>query len=274
MPVKKQVIIDAQEVGLTFGDQVILENITFTVQEGEYLGVIGPNGGGKTMLLSILLGLIKPTSGSVKIFGHDAATFEDRHVIGYVPQRIAHGDIDFPATVREIVASGRTPRVGLLKVFRQHDYEAVTRAMDIAGIGKNADRRIGELSGGERQRVFIARALAAEPKLLILDEPTVGVDVASQERFYDFLEELNKKRGITILFVTHDMDVVASEATTVLCLNHGLICHGTPKEFMKPEILERLYGKKRHMVMHGPHADDPFDGAQGRTEPKSKRDDV
>ncbi len=244
-------LIDVRNLGFRYGAIPVLEDITFTVSAGEYLGVIGPNGGGKTTLIKILLGLLPPTSGSVKIFGTDVREFRERYTIGYVPQQLAHAEFQFPATVREVVASGRVPRVGMLRSFDRADRDAIARVMGVAEVRHLSDRRIGDLSGGERQKVFIARALAGEPTVLILDEPTVGVDVAAQGKFYAFLADLNENHGITIIFVTHDIDVIAREARSVLCLNHGLICHGSPKDFIKEEFMERLYGRKMQFIHHG-----------------------
>ena len=246
--------ISVKNVNYSYNGSPILENITFTVKTGEYLGIIGPNGGGKTSLLKIILGLLTPTSGEVKIFGQLVREFKEKYLIGYVPQRISHAGL-FPATVEEIVTSGRTPRIGLLKRFSKEDTKAIDKAIDIAGIGKLRNTVIGSLSGGERQRVFLARALAGDPKILILDEPAVGVDVAVQQSFYTFLQHLNQNLGITILFVSHDLDIVADEVQCVLCLNRGMVCHGSPKTSFTVQNLEKLYGKQIKVIHHGHHHD-------------------
>ncbi|MBI2453263.1 ATP-binding cassette domain-containing protein [Candidatus Peregrinibacteria bacterium] len=139
----------------------------------------------------------------------------------------------------------------MLKWFSKADFSAISNAMEVADISKYKTKLLSELSGGERQRVFIARALASEPKILILDEPSVGVDLVAQEKFYTFLEKLNHDYGLTILFVSHDIDVVAHEVKCVLCLNKNLVCHGMPKEFIREEHLEKLYGKKVRFILHG-----------------------
>lgn len=243
-------IIEADNVSFYYGEVPALTNLSFSVHQGDYVGVIGPNGGGKTTLIKMMLGLVQPTEGLITVFGQPVHSLVERHLIGYVPQRITHSAVEFPATVQEVVESGRTSHMGLWHRFSVHDREAVEEAMGHAEVAHVKHRRLAQLSGGERQRVFIARALAAKPRILILDEPTVGVDVKTQEKFFAFLKELNTKQGMTIIFVTHDIDVIAQEATTVLCLNHGLICYGTPGEFIKEEYMERLYGKTRKFVMH------------------------
>ncbi|MBI3256014.1 MAG: metal ABC transporter ATP-binding protein [Candidatus Andersenbacteria bacterium] len=249
MPQPK-IILEADNVSFYYGEVPAITNLSFSVQQGDYVGVIGPNGGGKTTLIKMMLGLLKPTEGMISVFGQPIQALKERHLIGYVPQRITHSAVEFPATVQEVVESGRTPRLGLWRRFSAHDHEAVEEALVNAEVAHLRHRRLSQLSGGERQRVFIARALAAKPRILILDEPTVGVDLKAQEKFFAFLKELNTQHGITIIFVTHDIDVIAREATTVLCLNHGLVCYGAPSEFIKEEYMQRLYGKTMKFVMH------------------------
>jgi len=242
--------IEAEDINFKYNGTTVLEGVSFSIKTGEYLGIIGPNGGGKTTLLKIILGLLSPDTGTVKIFGEDIKGFKGRNRIGYVPQRVTQADFFFPATVEEIIRSGRTARTGLFGRYKEEDQRAIERAMDITGTSEYRGRLISRLSGGERQRVFIARTLAGEPEILILDEPVVGVDIASQEKFYSFLTHLNKELGITIIFVSHDVGVIADEVNTVLCLNHRLICHGSPERFIKEEFLEEVYGKKVTSVLH------------------------
>lgn len=228
----------------------VIENLTFTVRKGEYLGIIGPNGGGKTTLIKVILGLLHPTEGAVMLFGKDHHDFKEKYRIGYVPQRITQTDKNFPATVFEVVRTGRIARLGFFERFAKEDIDAVERAMEISGIAKYRDTLVGNLSGGERQRVFIARALASEPDVLILDEPTVGVDIGAQKTFYDFLSSLNRDQKLTIIFISHDVDAVSQETKTVLCLNHNLVCHGLPQDLLNEHILERLYGSHSKRVSH------------------------
>lgn len=251
MQMTRTCAIEVNDVCLGQDGNPILEHITFSVEEGEYLGVIGPNGGGKTTLFRIILGLVKPDSGTVLLYGRPISQFKERYLIGYVPQRVALSDMYFPATVEEVVKSGRTPRVGLFKRFGAKDIAAVNKAMEISGVSVLKNRLIGSLSGGERQRVFIARALAGEPKLLILDEPEVGVDINAQEHFYSFVDRLNSELGMTVLLISHDIDVVAHQAKTVLCLNRRLVCHGPPKKYITEEYMQKLYGKQVRFVLHG-----------------------
>jgi len=242
--------IELNNVSFSYDKVPVIENLTFTVRKGEYLGIIGPNGGGKTTLIKVILGLLHPTEGAVMLFGKDRHDFKEKYRIGYVPQRVSQADKNFPATVFEVVKTGRIARLGFFETFKKKDIQAVERAMEISGISKYRDTLIGNLSGGERQRVFIARALASEPDVLILDEPTVGVDIGAQKTFYDFLSSLNKEQKLTIIFISHDVDAVSQETKTVLCLNHNLVCHGLPKDLLNEHVLERLYGKHSQIVAH------------------------
>ena len=241
--------------GLTYahGGVTILKDVDFMLKQGEYMAVIGPNGGGKTTLIKLILGILKPSKGSVEVFGKSTSDPEARADIGYVPQRISGSALEFPATVRELVESGRTPRRGILSAWTKADDEAVTHALETLGIAHLSRRVIGTLSGGERQRAFVARALAAEPRILVLDEPTVGVDAAAQESFRTFLMHANRDHGMTIVFVTHDVDFISRDVSSVLCLNHEIVCHGRPGEYLKEDFLVRLYGREVKLVEHDHH---------------------
>ena len=233
--------IELENVSFSYGVAPVLENLSFSVKKGEYLGIIGPNGGGKTTLIKIILGLLHPSSGVVKLFGIDHHDFKEKYRIGYVPQRATQDIKEFPATVFEVVRSGRIPRLGFFSRYSKKDLEGVERAMEIAGVSWYRNMLVGNLSGGERQRVFIARALASEPDIIVLDEPTVGVDIGAQKTFYEFLASLNRDHKLTIIFISHDIDVISKEATTVLCLNHNMVCHGLPQNLLNEGVLKKLY---------------------------------
>jgi len=233
----KMPVFKIKDLGYSAGNNVILDGVTVDIHEGEYLGVIGPNGGGKTTFLKILLGLVAPSEGSV-----DRTV--DRARVGYIPQRSNAIGENFPATVQEIIESGQTPLPPLappLKggVVRR---KALARAIDAAGVKHLLTRRIGTLSGGERQRVLIARALSAEPKVLMLDEPTSAIDVKGQEDFFHFIRVLRDKLKLTVILVSHDVDVVTHEVDEVLCLNRHMVCHGPTAEIMSHPHL--IHGHK------------------------------
>lgn len=232
MPVKPRLpVLSVKDVSFAYAGNPILERISFELKAGEYLGIIGPNGGGKTTLLKLILGLLKPDQGQILLLGEAVKHSDNRYRIGYVPQRVmAEGHL-FPATVEEVVMSGRTAVRGFFSMRSKADVAAVKRAMKTSDVGHLAHRRVGTLSGGERQRVMIARALAGDPAVLILDEPTASVDTPSQEAFYVFLRKLHDD-GLTIVIVSHDIDLVTHEVDSVLCLNKHLICHGPTSDMI------------------------------------------
>ena len=244
MPVKSQLpVMSVKNLSFHYNGNPILERITFEIQAGDYVGIVGPNGGGKTTLLKLMLGLLTADTGEILLSGEPIRHAEDRARRGYVPQRGATDDHHFPAKVEEVVVSGRTDSRGIFSIRSKADRAAVKRAMKTAEIAHLSRRRMGTLSGGERQRVMIARALAGDPAVLMLDEPTSAVDAPSQEVFYTFLRKLHDQ-GLTIVIVSHDLDIVTHEVDTILCLNKHLICHG-PAE----EVMHKVYGK-RAKVMH------------------------
>jgi len=229
---------------------LVLKNATFQILPGEYCAIIGPNGGGKTTLIRLLLGLEKPTSGSIRLFGIPQNRFKEWNRIGYVPQRSALVDASFPATVREVVGMGRYARRGVLGLESAEDIKAVEEAMELMGVSDLSGRLIGNLSGGQRQRVMIARALASNPEVLIVDEPNTGVDVESQHRFYELLRHLNRVKKVSILFITHDVGVIAEDIDRLLFVNQTLLVSRHPSDMLRCEEISRLYGVPAHLVCH------------------------
>lgn len=243
-------IIEFKNISFGYNSELILKDVSLAIHEGDYIGIIGPNGGGKTTLLKILVGLLEPKKGEVFIFGKNNKTFKERSVIGYVPQRAAHFDQTFPATVEEVVLMGRAAKKGLFKSLTAEDKKKAHEALQKVGMESFNDRLIGQLSGGQQQRVLIARALALDPQILVLDEPTVGVDVHNQEQFYRLLKQLNQEMGLTLILVSHDIDVVANEVTELACINQTLVYHGEPEKFIKEDYIKKLYGKETKFVLH------------------------
>lgn len=223
-------IIEITGLNFNLDASRILEDINLEIKRGEFLGIIGPNGAGKTTLLKIILGLLKPTSGTIKLFGEDINNFKDWYKIGYIPQHALSFDANFPVNVFEVVSMGRFSKKGLFKNLGKEDIQAIEDALEIVGMKEYKNRRIGELSGGQQQRVFIARALSSQPELLILDEPTVGVDIAGQKEFYDFLERLNKEKKITLVIVTHDIGNISSRIGKLACINKKMFSGCHPEE--------------------------------------------
>lgn len=230
-----QNIIEIKNISFSYGKNEVLRDISLDIHRGDYLGMIGPNGAGKTTLLKIMLRLLAPSAGSVRIFGRPLNEFDEWEKIGYVPQKVAHFDDNFPATVREIALMGRYGRRGLLKKITREDKEAAEKALQEVGLREERSRLIGDLSGGEQQRVFIARALAGEPEIIFLDEPTTGVDRPTQDQFYALLRKLNKELGLTLVLISHDIERVAKEAMHIACIDRTLVCHTSPEEFLKTE---------------------------------------
>jgi zinc transport system ATP-binding protein len=196
-----------------------------------------------------MLGLLPATAGSVKLFGTDISKFRDWYKIGYVPQK-ATTDAHFPISVEEVVSMGTYAKRGLFHSQTSADTLKVEKALEQVDMLEFRKKQIGDLSGGQQQRVFIARALAAEPEVIFLDEPTVGVDIKAQEQFYILLQKLNKKLGLTLVLVSHELDIVARETTEVACINRNLACYCTPKELMNEGSLKNLYGKELKYILH------------------------
>ncbi len=241
--------IEFKNVSFSYGEAPILNNVSFAIPEGDYAGVIGPNGGGKTTIIKIALGLLEPRSGEVLIFGMHPDKFPGKSHIGYVPQKAGQPNPYFPATVREVVASGRTPGSRIFPKMSKSEKSAIESVMEASGISHLQNRLVSDLSGGERQRVFIARALAAEPKMLILDEPTAEVDPASENKLYELLRKLNSM-GITIILISHDVSMVANETKSVICVNRHLLCRAKPEDISKNHIMETLYGESIRPYHH------------------------
>ncbi|MCZ2259338.1 metal ABC transporter ATP-binding protein [Sporosarcina sp. G11-34] len=240
----KNILIELDDVNFNYEHTAVLENISLKVGEGEFWALIGPNGSGKSTLLNIILGLLTPDAGSVKLFGSNIEEFKQRERIGFVSQKSNSFNSGFPATVLEVVRSGLTRKTGLFKSFSKKDEKKAVEALKIVGMDRFKSRNIGELSGGQQQRVFIARALAGEPELLVMDEPTVGIDQQNVTSFYSMLNELNRDHGIAILLVTHEIDLVTDLATHVACLNRTIHFHGIQSEYKKmgDEKISKWYG--------------------------------
>lgn len=245
-------IIEIKQLSYRYEKDVVLENININVPEGSFLAIVGPNGSGKSTLLKLILGLLKLQKGEISLFGQEISRFKDWQKIGYVSQKANSFNTGFPATVYEVVISGLTKKLGMFKFFNKEHSQKSMEALKAVGMEKYSKRNIGELSGGQQQRVFIARALVSEPKLLILDEPTVGVDAENVDNFYQMLRELNQQHKITLLLVTHDIGTISDKVTHVACLNKHLHFHGGAKEFeqFSADGLQGGYGHGVHVLSH------------------------
>jgi zinc transport system ATP-binding protein len=221
-------LAELRGVGFSYpGGPPVLSEVDLSIESREFVAIAGPNGGGKTTLLRILLGLERPQSGEARLFGEPAAEVRERQRIGYLAQRARLG-IDSPVTVRELVAAGRVPRRGVVGFGTRADRALVDRAIARVGLADRAGSPLATLSGGQQQRAFIAKALAGEPELLVLDEPTAGVDVDAQESLAALLGELHRELGATILFVSHEFGAVEGYVDRLVLVRGGIVFDGEP----------------------------------------------
>ena len=231
--------IDIKDLAFEYGKSPVLTDVNLSIDENDFVAIIGPNGGGKSTLLKLMVGLLKPTSGTVRLFGEKVPT--KRVAVGYVPQN-TNKNIDFPITVGECVATGK---IGLSP--KSDEVRVALERVHIAGF---LDRRLGELSGGERQRVLIARSLVCNPKILFLDEPSNNIDVAGIEALYNMLAEFSET--MTIVIVTHDLMALSHKVKSVVCVNHSVHYHEGGN--LTEEMLHSTYGCEVDLIAHGvPH---------------------
>lgn len=240
-----QPIINVDNLSYYYDSFPALDHISFSVEKGDFLGIIGPNGAGKTTLFQCILGIMSNFSGEISLFGSNVK--QNKKIlqrIGYVPQKKSI-EQTFPATVREIVSLG--------VIGKDIKKESIESAIEFVELGSYRNKRIGELSEGQQQRIIIAKALVKQPELLILDEPTTGIDSATQNKFYDLLTRLNKDRGITIIWSSHDMNAVEKLASKVACIDRKLFFHGESEDFFGNEERMKSYvefAMQSHMNLH------------------------
>ena len=236
-------VVELQQVSFTYGCHPVLNDISLIIKTGDLVGIVGPNGSGKSTLLKLIMGRLRPNEGYVKIFGTDPAKLKEKYKIGYVAQKANHFNNQFPATVKEVVTSGRAARRGLFRPFTGYDHKLVEQALELVGLIDISDQPVGRLSGGQQQRVFIARALVSEPEILIFDEPTVGVDAAAQASFYKLLQDLNQRKKMTMLIVSHELEGLSSIITRQVCLDRHICscnCHTYDVPLQEENCSKRL----------------------------------
>ncbi len=240
--------IRVKKAGYSIGEQSILEDMDFQVKHGEHLAIIGPNGAGKTTLLRLVAGLNRPRSGSLELLDRPLKSWSRREFaakVALVPQEVP---LELPFKVADTVLMGRSPHLGLWAMEREKDLELARQAMQVTGVDHLAGRRLDQLSGGERQRVYIARAICQQPRVLLLDEPTASLDPAHQVGIMDLLEGLCKEQGMTVIMVSHELNLAAMYAHRMLLLSRGRQAGlGAPAEVLTREILERSYGCRIHV---------------------------
>ena len=243
-------VLDVSGLDVSRANSLVIEDAKFSIQRGDYVGIVGPNGGGKTTLLLALLNIIPKTKGNIRLFGQNTESFSHWEKVAYVPQHAVNFDSQFPLTVKELVSLGRINRKNIGRPLKQSDWKAVKEALEFMGIADIENRRIGQLSGGQKQRVFVAKALVRNPEIILLDEPIVGVDTKTQEKFYKKLSELNVKKNITILLVTHDLTAVFCRMSKVMCVNRRVNIAEITKDLKPEQILGEAYGEHFHFVFH------------------------
>ncbi len=235
--------IAIDRLSYAYGKSAVLKHVRFFVAPGDFFVIIGPNGSGKTTLMKLMAGLEKLPEGKLSILGREIQNYKKKDLarkIAFVPQEVP---TDFPFTVLEVVLMGRSPYQGTLGLERARDVEKARQAITFTGISHLADRKLNALSGGERQRVFIARAICQEPEIMLLDEPTASLDLAHQIRIMDLMEKLQQEKKITIVMVSHDLNLAAMYGTRLLLLNKGEIVKiGLPAEVLTFQTLEDAYG--------------------------------
>ncbi|SDC32187.1 metal ABC transporter ATP-binding protein [Shouchella lonarensis] len=247
---KQDVLAQLSHVAFRYHKRPVLRNVSLTIERGAFLGLVGPNGSGKSTLVKLLLGQLKPTVGDVYLFQQPVQQFKQWDKIGYVSQKANRFSSGFPATVYEVVSMGLYGQIGLFRFLRKHHKEKVLEVVKQVGLQDYLNENIGELSGGQQQRVFIARALVSDPELLILDEPTVGVDAKSVDQFYGLLRELNERHRKTLLLITHDIGAVTTYVSQVACLNQTIHFHGESEEFAAKKDKLDFYNHDVHLLTH------------------------
>ncbi len=250
LPVSNEPLVSVKNISFSFGLTKVLEDISLSITQGDFLAVIGPNGSGKSTLVKIILRIYEPGNGSIVLLGEDLKNFKQWDKIGYVPQKATNIDPFFPVSVREVVGMGLVSKKSFPRFVRKRDERLINQALEQVDLTDFKTRRIGELSGGQQQRVFIARAIVNQPTLLFLDEPTAGVDAETQERFYSMLGTLNKANKITIVLITHDLGIINKRVNKIACLSQRLVFHGTHEDFCNSGVVQELLRGEHHLVCH------------------------
>lgn len=237
-------LLEVNNLSFSYGENKVLDNISFSIEEGDYIGIIGPNGSAKSTLLKLVLGLLKPNSGEIKLLDKDINKFDDFESVGYISQNVRDFNKMFPGTVEEIVSLNLKN-----KLFGKKNKNKVEEVLKIVDMYDFKDRKIGNLSGGQKQRVFIARAILNNPKILFMDEPLVGVDIESQKNFYEIMDKLNKKYNMTLVMISHDIDIIIEKANKLLLLDDGKIYTHDTATCNCMERIEEIYGNSMNLLL-------------------------
>ncbi len=236
-------VLHVHDVTVRYDGRLALDNVSFELKVGERVAVIGPNGAGKSTLFKVIAGVLRPTAGQVEVFGHEP---NGHACIAYVPQR-NQVDWNFPVSVADVVMMGRTGRMGLFRQPRARDWQIIGEALDVVGLQDLAQRQISQLSGGQQQRMFVARALAQQAELMLMDEPLTGLDTPSQDDIFQILDTL-RTRHVTVLVALHDLRLAAERFDRVMLLNHRLLGLGSPEEVFAAPALIAAYGSHLRLL--------------------------
>jgi zinc transport system ATP-binding protein len=243
-------IIKVKNLSFSYDGLLALQDINLSIYAGDFLAIIGPNGSGKTTLLKLIVGLLKPQKGEVFLFGQPLEEFRDWHKIGYIQQKATYFDPFIPISVKEVIAASLYSNQKYFIGNKKEAEEKIAQVLKLVGLDDIGHKKITSLSGGQQQRILIARALVNEPEVLLLDEPTTGVDYLTQENFYDLLGQLNKDRLLTIILITHDYGIVNKHVNRVACLNQRLVYHGEHSEFCQSDVVQQFLSGGHHLVSH------------------------
>jgi zinc transport system ATP-binding protein len=247
---KKEKIIEIKNVNIYRSNDLIIKNANFSVDRGDYVGIVGPNGGGKTTLIQAILGFIPVKKGLIRLFSENIKSFSQWERIAYVSQNAINFDNKFPLTVRELVALGRINKKNIGRKLNNNDWKIVDESLKFMGVSNIANKRIGNLSSGQKQRIFISKALVRNPEIIFLDEPIAGIDASTLEKFYKKLSDLNSKKNITIIIVSHDLSAVFCRMSKLICINRDVFISDIKENIDHNSILKKVYGDHFHFVFH------------------------
>jgi zinc transport system ATP-binding protein len=244
-------VLTVEDLSFRYNSSDVLSGISFSIQKGDYIGLVGPNGSGKTTLVKVILGLLKPYIGRITLLGDDIAAFSRWDKIGYLPQHIAAMNPRFPATVGEVVAMGLLSKKQFPKHMNRSDLAEVDRILDLLDMKKLRNTPVGELSGGQQQRVLVARAIVNSPEFLIVDEPTDALDPEMRDRFFDIMQTLNKEKKVAIVIVTHDTGNIGRYTSKLLYVDKKIVFYGTFEDFCTSREITQFFGEfAQHVICH------------------------
>jgi len=244
-------ILSVKNLYCSYGPVEVLSDVGFDIEKGDYIGLAGPNGAGKTTLVKTVLGLSEKFKGNIKLFGQELKSFNGWGRIGYLSQRVTSFNPLFPAAVKEVVGLGLLSQKKFPRRFTQTDGAKIRQSLSLMGISDLEDKPVSDLSGGQQQRVFLARALVSNPELLILDEPGTALDPQSREDFFEFIKQLNKDKGITIILITHDTAQIGQYANKLLYLDKKVVFYGSFSDFCRSTEMHHYFGHfSQHLICH------------------------